>query len=208
MSRLWSRVALRGVAVFLLGIGVAGGLYLGKDPNTQRGMNEAGQVGFSFLQASAEHQAAEQDAKNKAAAEAKALATRARSAEEAARKNQPASRSETRVDVGPIPASCSAYTGNRAIGCKTMLEWGFALDQMPCLEKLWTKESGWSASSHNKSSGAHGIPQALPGSKMSKYGADWATNPVTQIKWGLDYIKSKYSTPCGAWSFFQGHGYY
>lgn len=196
------------LAVGLLLFAVAGGLYLGGNPNTQRGMDTAGEAGFSFLQASAEHRAAEQDARTKASTEARAAATRARAAEEAARKNQAASRGGTRVDVGPIPASCAAYTGNRAIGCKLLLDWGFALDQMPCLDKLWTKESGWTTTSTNKSSGAYGVPQALPGSKMSKYGDDWRTNPATQIKWGLDYIKGRYSTPCGAWSFFLSHNWY
>jgi hypothetical protein len=208
VSRLWSRVAVRVLAVALLIFGVAGGLYLGDDLNTTRGAYDAGQAGLGFLRASAQHRAAEQEAKSKALAEAKAAATRARAAEAAARREQAASRSSTRVDVGPIPASCGAYTGNRAIGCKLLLEWGFGLDQMPCLDKLWTKESGWTTTSTNDSSGAYGIPQALPGSKMAEYGDDWRTNPATQIKWGLDYVKSRYSTPCGAWAFFLDHGWY
>ena len=89
-----------------------------------------------------------------------------------------------------------------------VLEAGWGLDQMACLEPLWTKESNWRTESHNTSSGAHGIPQALPGDKMAVFGADWETNPVTQIKWGLDYIKKRYVTPCGAWSFWQGHHWY
>lgn len=207
MSRLASRVAVRGVAVALLLFGVAGGLYLTDSPRTQHEMDSAGRAGSSFLQASAELQAAQQEAANKAAAEAKAAAAKARAAEDAARRDT-ASRSGTRVDAGPIPASCNAYTGNRAIGCKLLLDWGYGLDQMPCLDKLWTKESGWTTTSTNRSSGAYGIPQALPGSKMSKYGDDWQTNPATQIKWGLDYIKGRYSTPCGAWSFFLSHNWY
>lgn len=208
MSRLWSRVAVRTVAVLVLVLGVAGGLYLGGEPAARRGMDDAGRVGHGFLDASMRYQAAEQEAKDKALAEAKAAAVRARAAEEAARRSQAASRNDLRVDVGPIPSSCAAYQGNRAVGCKVLLAWGFGLDQMPCLDRLWTKESGWSTSSTNKSSGAYGIPQALPGSKMSKYGADWQTNPETQIKWGLDYIKGRYGSPCGAWSFFLSHNWY
>lgn len=86
--------------------------------------------------------------------------------------------------------------------------YGWSGDQWECLNALWTRESNWRANAHNSSSGAHGIPQALPGSKMAKYGADWATNPVTQIKWGLSYVKGRYGTPCGAWGSFQSKGWY
>jgi hypothetical protein len=79
--------------------------------------------------------------------------------------------------------------------------------QFPCLDNIWTRESGWNYQAEN-ASGAFGIPQALPGSKMASAGADWQTNPATQIKWGLGYIKSIYGTPCNAWAFWQGHGYY
>lgn len=80
--------------------------------------------------------------------------------------------------------------------------------QFGCLDSLWTKESNWRVSADNPSSSAYGIPQALPGSKMSTFGDDWATNPVTQIRWGLDYIANRYSTPCGAWSHSVSHGWY
>ena len=75
--------------------------------------------------------------------------------------------------------------------------------QFSCLDNIWTRESGWRVNAAN-ASGAYGIPQALPGSKMATAGADWQTNPATQIKWGLGYIQSKYGTPCNAWSFWQG----
>ena len=79
--------------------------------------------------------------------------------------------------------------------------------QFSCLDSIWTRESGWRWNAAN-ASGAYGIPQALPGSKMASAGADWQTNPATQIKWGLGYIQSIYGTPCGAWSFWQAHGWY
>jgi hypothetical protein len=88
-----------------------------------------------------------------------------------------------------------------------MLGAGYGLDQMPCLKNLWMKESGWKETA-GRSGGAYGIPQSNPGSKMAVYGADWRTNPATQIKWGLNYITTKYKTPCGAWSTFQSRGYY
>jgi hypothetical protein len=79
---------------------------------------------------------------------------------------------------------------------------------MSCLVPLWMGESGWRVNAENVSSGAYGIPQSLPGSKMATAGSDWRTNPVTQIKWGLGYIQERYGSPCGAWGFKQGHGWY
>jgi resuscitation-promoting factor RpfB len=76
-----------------------------------------------------------------------------------------------------------------------------------CLNNIWTRESGWSYDAEN-ASGAYGIPQALPGSKMATAGADWATDPATQIKWGLGYIQERYGDPCKAWAFWQANGYY
>ena len=76
-----------------------------------------------------------------------------------------------------------------------------------CLYDLWMRESGWSYDAEN-ASGAYGIPQALPGSKMASAGPDWQTNPATQIKWGLGYIKAIYGNPCNAWAFEERNGYY
>jgi hypothetical protein len=87
-------------------------------------------------------------------------------------------------------------------------KFGFSPSQMSCLIPLWMGESGWRWNAENASSGAYGIPQALPGTKMASAGADWRTNPITQITWGLTYIKDSYGSPCGAWSFKQGHGWY
>jgi hypothetical protein len=76
-----------------------------------------------------------------------------------------------------------------------------------CLRDIWNRESGWRFDAENPS-GAYGIPQALPGSKMASAGADWQTNPATQIRWGLGYIKSVYGNPCNAWNFELRNGYY
>jgi hypothetical protein len=70
--------------------------------------------------------------------------------------------------------------------------------QIGCLTTLWNGESHWNYQAHNYRSGAHGIPQALPAIKMEIVSTDWRTNPVTQIKWGLSYIKARYDTPCNA----------
>jgi hypothetical protein len=84
---------------------------------------------------------------------------------------------------------------------------GFSVNQYSCLNELWMRESGWRWNAAN-ASGAYGIPQALPGSKMASAGSDWLTNPATQIKWGLGYIRSMYGTPCGAWSHEVADGWY
>ncbi|HZC52592.1 MAG TPA: ubiquitin-like domain-containing protein [Mycobacterium sp.] len=84
---------------------------------------------------------------------------------------------------------------------------GWGDDQFSCLYQIWSHESGWRVDAQNPS-GAYGIPQALPGDKMAEYGSDWQSNPTTQIKWGLDYIAGRYSTPCGAWSWWQANGWY
>lgn len=77
-------------------------------------------------------------------------------------------------------------------------EYGFSEKEYTCLNTLWTKESNWNYKARNKSSGAHGIAQALPASKMNVVSTDWRTNPVTQIRWGLRYISIRYETPCKA----------
>lgn len=108
-----------------------------------------------------------------------------------------------------IPAVAPVEPGtSRAIGLELVLARGWSQDEFACLDALWTRESGWRVDAHNTSSGAYGIPQALPGSKMASVAADWASNPTTQITWGLNYITGRYSTPCGAWSSFQAKGWY
>ncbi|MDQ1597246.1 MAG: hypothetical protein QOI70_670 [Microbacteriaceae bacterium] len=95
----------------------------------------------------------------------------------------------------------------QAIGHQMVLARGWGEDQYSCLVSLFNRESGWRVNAANPS-GAYGIPQALPGSKMASAGADWATNPATQITWGLGYITGRYGTPCGAWAHSQNTGWY
>ncbi|MEW9529108.1 lytic transglycosylase domain-containing protein [Microbispora sp. NPDC049125] len=112
--------------------------------------------------------------------------------------------------LGPAnfpPGSTPDPGSNKALG-KEMAEargWG---GDWGCLEKLWDRESHWNERAMNRYSGAYGIPQALPGGKMSSAGSDWQTNPATQIKWGLGYIAARYKTPCGAWAHSQATGWY
>jgi hypothetical protein len=87
-------------------------------------------------------------------------------------------------------------------------DFGFSQDQFACLDSLWVRESNWNVYADNPISSAYGIPQSLPGSKMASAGSDWATNPVTQIKWGLGYIRDRYGSPCSAWGHSESVGWY
>ena len=100
------------------------------------------------------------------------------------------------------PSAAKAY----AAGAVARYGWGSA--QYNCLVWLWTRESSWRADAYNASSGAYGIPQSLPGSKMAAAGADWRTNAATQIEWGLSYIAGRYGAPCGAWAHSEANNWY
>ena len=102
---------------------------------------------------------------------------------------------------GPAPSGSP-----QAIAKQLLPQWGWS-DQYGCLDSLWTKESHWNVHAANPS-GAYGIPQALPGSKMASAGPDWQNNAETQIKWGLGYIKDRYGSPCAAWSHSESNGWY
>ncbi len=104
--------------------------------------------------------------------------------------------------ITPDPGSAQAYAAG-AVAAR-----GWPASEFDCLYALWAKESGWRVNAHNASSGAYGIPQSLPGSKMASAGADWETNAATQIEWGLGYIQGRYQTPCGAWAKSQASGWY
>jgi hypothetical protein len=97
----------------------------------------------------------------------------------------------------------NAQKDPRAAARALMGDYGFDAGQWSCLDNLWKGESDWNFRAENSSSGAYGIPQSLPGSKMGTVAGDWRTNPVTQIKWGLQYIRSSYGTPCNAWGQWQ-----
>ena len=226
MDRQWNRIAIRAASLALLAAGVAGGTYLGHDRDLRVPATQADLV----VQADAEdmqlikrqhgeHAAArayqreaESEAATKAAAEASWASGKAHTLEKAVKQKRDdaknAAAGATVPYAGPIPASCAEYSGNRKTGCALMLNAGFKIDEFPCLDKIWNKESGWNHRAENKGSGAYGIPQALPGSKMKSAGADWKTSPATQIKWGLGYIKGKYDSPCGAWSYWSSHHSY
>ena len=110
----------------------------------------------------------------------------------------------------PGPAPRAAYSGAdpRSIARTMVAARGWGGSQFGCLDRLWMKESNWNPYARNPSSGAYGIPQALPGSKMATAGGDWRTNPATQIAWGLSYIAARYGTPCSAWAHSQAVNWY
>jgi hypothetical protein len=110
------------------------------------------------------------------------------------------------VAAAPPAPAVSPGTAE-AIAQSLLPSYGFGSDQWSCLYNLWEQESGWDPTAEN-ASGAYGIPQALPGSKMASAGPDWETDATTQIKWGLGYIQGTYGTPCGAWDHEEAYGWY
>ena len=87
-------------------------------------------------------------------------------------------------------------------------KFGYGSNQFDCFDNIIMRESKWRIDATNPSSGAYGIPQALPGSKMASEGSDWRTNPATQIIWGIKYMEDRYGSPCAAWSFKSAKGWY
>jgi len=96
----------------------------------------------------------------------------------------------------------------QAVAKVLMGSYGWGESEYSCLHSLWTRESSWNYQAKNPSSDAYGIPQSLPGDKMASVSSDWATNPVTQITWGLGYIAGRYGSPCGAWAHSEATGWY
>ncbi len=111
-------------------------------------------------------------------------------------------------DLGGAVSQSVAPASPQAIAESLLPSYGWSTSEFSCLNEIWTRESNWDPSAENASSGAYGIPQALPGSKMATAGSDWSTNAETQIKWGLSYIRASYGSPCGAWSFWESHSWY
>jgi hypothetical protein len=97
---------------------------------------------------------------------------------------------------------------NKSLAFRLVLQRSWSRGQFRCLDNLWTRESNWNHRATNRSSGAYGIPQALPAWKMRGAGRDWRFNPKTQIRWGLKYIRGRYGSPCGAWAHSRMHGWY
>ncbi|UQA93346.1 aggregation-promoting factor C-terminal-like domain-containing protein [Streptomyces halobius] len=159
----------------------------------------AGAAALKAAQESARKAAAQTAQDKKDAADAKAQ----KEAEERKKKELAASRSAAR-DAGDFLVK-SSYT---VAEVQSMARQMVASEQFQCFSNIVDHESSWNYRATNASSGAYGLVQALPGSKMASAGSDWQTNPATQIKWGLNYMNDRYGSPCGAWSFWQANNWY
>ncbi|MGA5817925.1 transglycosylase SLT domain-containing protein [Kitasatospora sp. NPDC094028] len=153
------------------------------------------QAAQAKAQADAAAQAAQAEADAKAQADAKAKADAdAAASRSQERRNLAAQTTPGTPDFSGTPQQIAAQI--------------VPAGQLQCFSNIVFHESSWNPLAVNASSGAYGLVQALPGSKMASAGADWRTNPATQIKWGLDYMNSRYGSPCAAWSFWQAHHWY
>jgi hypothetical protein len=150
--------------------------------------------------AAARRAAAAAAAEKAAAAAARRAAAQQLAKQRASSKSSSSSRSSS--------SSHSAPSGSPRQIARQILASEGRSGQFSCLDSLWVQESGWNVYAQNPGSGAYGIPQALPGSKMASAGSDWQTSAATQIRWGLSYIDSTYGSPCAAWSHEQSAGWY
>ncbi|MFI0784556.1 transglycosylase SLT domain-containing protein [Streptomyces lydicus] len=171
---------------------------------TQQADDQSTQADAAALKSAQEaaRKAAAETAQSKkdAADEAKAK----KDADARKKKEQAATRSSSRADLGDLLGKSSYSIAETQAIARQMM----AGDQFQCFSNIVDHESGWNYRATNASSGAYGLVQALPGSKMSSAGSDWQTNPATQIKWGLNYMNDRYGSPCGAWSFWQANSWY
>lgn len=205
-------LVLSAIAVAGTGTTVGGGLALSAGPTLATAADVAAPVAHSVTSSASP------------SASGSASSSAADPTASAVRRTAVVSRSDRRDAVDPAKEAAlatSAGTAARAvvetedmstgdpksIASALLGNYGWSGDQFSCLVDLWNRESGWRVNAANPS-GAYGIPQSLPGSKMASAGPDWQTNAETQIKWGLGYIEDRYGSPCGAWGHSQSHGWY
>lgn len=153
---------------------------------------------------------AEEAARKQAAADAIAKQQAAQKAEEEAKARKAAAAAEAKAsrDASRDSSSFPVQSSYSVAQIQAMARQMVGAGQFQCFSNIVDHESSWNYRAVNASSGAYGLFQALPGSKMSSVGADWQTNPATQIKWGLNYMDSRYGSPCDAWSFWQANHWY
>jgi hypothetical protein len=229
-----SRISVRGfavasaTAVTTVGavVGVASGNTLPSNDNLEASaadttlladipMGQQAQVQVSSLTQQADAQAAAADAAAKKSAEeaarisaAKTAEAKKEAAEEKAERDREAKEARANRDSVRDASTFSAKSSYSVAEVQAIARQMIPADQFQCFSNIVDHESSWNYQAQNASSGAYGLVQALPGSKMSSAGADWQTNPATQIKWGLNYMNSRYDSPCGAWSFWQANSWY
>ena len=170
---------------------------------------ESAAANAAVAKAAAQKAAAAKAAAAKAAA---AKAAAAKAAAQQAAQEQAAQQQATQQQAAQQPTAqpaTSAPSGSpQQIAERMLSQFGWSSSQFSCLQPLWALESGWNIYASNPSSGAYGIPQALPGSKMASAGPDWQGDAATQIRWGLSYIQGTYGSPCAAWSHEEADGWY
>lgn len=151
----------------------------------------------------------EQVASDRAAAQAQTVTAIAAQGERLTAAQQQAQQAAAAAAAEAAKAS-GGFTGSPREIARQMAaqDYSWGDQQFQCYDNIIMRESEWVTTATNPSSGAYGIPQALPASKLATAGSDWRTNPVTQIRWGLDYVKGRYGTPCAAWSFKSANGWY
>jgi hypothetical protein len=165
----------------------------------------------SYESAAANAAVAKAAAQKAAAAKAAAKAAAAKAAAQQAAQEQAAQQAtqqQAAQQTTAQPATSAPSGSPQQIAEQMLSQFGWSSSQFSCLQPLWALESGWNIYASNPSSGAYGIPQALPGSKMASAGPDWQSDAATQIRWGLTYIQGTYGSPCAAWSHDEADGWY
>jgi hypothetical protein len=179
------------------------------DQSTASQAAQAYQLRDQAAELSAAHwQAARAQAARKLAATKLAAA---QAAAATAAQNQSTAQPTASASAQPSATASAAPVASgspQQIAQAMLASFGWSSSQFSCLDPLWAHESGWSVTAYNAGSGAYGIPQALPGSRMASAGPDWQNNAATQIRWGLEYIKGTYGSPCAAWDHEQATGWY
>jgi hypothetical protein len=166
---------------------------------------------LTFAQQAADLRAAQtRDAVAHWAAARKRVAQKVAAARAAATATATAAAATSAPTAAPSPAATTPVPSGspRQVAVAMLGSFGWPASEFACLDPLWEHESGWSATADNAGTGAYGIPQALPGSRMASAGPDWQTDAATQITWGLEYIKDTYGSPCAAWDHEQATGWY
>ncbi|GAC1494120.1 MAG: hypothetical protein NVS2B15_15280 [Pseudarthrobacter sp.] len=201
---LGQRVAVVGTALALLvGVGAAG---QASQPGGLTAVSDTQKLSTAEIESQSTMEKAEMQAKPSPEPAAAEISVAPRAAEPA-----PAPAPAPVPAPAPEPAPVVAVNdpaGAQAYAAGQLASYGRSADQMQCLQTLWTKESDWTTTATNASSGAYGIVQSLPAEKMASSGADYLTNYRTQINWGLNYIKQSYQSPCGALNFHLSHNWY
>jgi hypothetical protein len=182
---------------------------IGQQAAAQSASDGVGQAVMFARMRSIQGERQQQLAAEKASA-AKAAARKAAAAKAAALKSAEQAAAARKAAAKPAQqAAVTTPSGSpEQIAQQMLSQFGWSSSQFSCLQPLWEQESGWNVTAENPTSGAFGIPQALPGSEMASAGADWQTDAATQIRWGLTYIQGRYGSPCGAWAHEEAAGWY